>query len=200
MAKSPEEASELSPPLRLSSRPVLSPELSPKTGTSELAFDESSFNSGAEPEHNSALGLESEIAEIRQASEAVRRSAQDNLNDFRVSSASVKRKILSMERQINSLRSSFVDYELGSKSSLRGIDDFNNTYEGKREQQLTALMKELQGVQELLQDKEQEYEKREKENIELKKDLERLEQLVAEAARRKAEGCVTCECHKCCLF
>ena len=199
MAKSAEDVfstSESVAPLRLNSRPIMSPELSPKTGTSELAFDDSSFDSQRPPPL-----LEAELQEIRQASELVCRSAQESLHEFRSCSASVKRKILSMEKQMASLRSSFVDVDHGSKSSLRVLDEFASAFDGRKEQsQLTAMMKELQSVQDLLLDKEREFEKREQENAALKKDLSRLEQLVAEAAKRKEEGCVSCECHKCRLF
>jgi len=105
----------------------------------------------------------------------------------------VKRKILSMERQTTSLKGSFADVgELGSKSSVR--DEVNLTHETGRAQQLTVLMRELQAVQELLQEKELEFERREEENRELKVALTRLEVLVGEAVHRRAEYC---ECHRC---
>lgn len=191
MAKSSEEVYLEVPAQR---RPVLSPELSPKTGTSELAFDDSSFDSGASPDPASSHSLETELIEIRHASEAVCRSAQDSLQEFRTSAMLVRRKILSMERQMASIKGSFVELDVGSKSSVRG-EDVNNTYEGKRE--LGTVMRELQAVQELLQDKEMEFERREKDNLELKQDLTRLEMLVAEAARRREEACPVCECQKC---
>jgi len=195
MAKTPENpfsTSETSPSPLPNSRPLLSPELSPKNGSSELgfSFDESEFP----PDRSlSPKEIKEEINEIKQSSEAVCRSAQESLREFRSSSASVKRKILSMERQITSLKGSFADVgELGSKSSVR--DEVNLTHETGRAQQLTVLMRELQAVQELLQEKELEFERREEENRELKVALTRLEVLVGEAVHRRAEYC---ECHRC---
>jgi len=191
MAKSREEANVDLPVQR---RPILSPELSPKTGTSELAFDDSSFDSGVSPDPASSRSLEMEMLEIRHASETVCRSAQESLHEFRTSATLVRRKILAMERQMASIKGSFVELDVGSKSSVR-VEDVNNTYEGKRE--LGTVMRELQAVQELLQDKEAEFERRERENLELKQDLTRLEVLVVEAARRREEVCPGCECQKC---
>lgn len=194
MAKSPVEANSDVPTQR---RPVLSPELSPKTGASELAFDDSSLDSRASPDPVSSRSMETEIVEIRQASEAVCRSAQDSLQEFRTAAMYVRRKILSMERQMASIKSSFVEMDVGSKSSVR-MEEFNNAYEGKKE--LGSVMRELQAVQELLQDKEAEFERRERENLELKQDLSRLEALVAETVRRREEVCPVCECQRCLIL
>lgn len=197
MAKSTEilfSTSETSPSPLPNSHPILSPELSPKNGSSELAlsFDDPEFPADS----ISPDGIQGELEEIRQSSEAVCKSAQESLREFRNSSASVKRKIISMERQITSLRGSFADLgDLGSKSSVR--DEVNLTHETGRVQQLAALMRELQAVQELLQEKELEFARREEENRDLKLALTRLEVLVAEAVHRRSEYC---ECRGCGLL
>lgn len=170
----------------------MSPELSPKNGYSEVGFD--SFEESEFPPPPREYSRPDEIDEIRHTSEAVCRSAQESMREFRNSSNSVKQKILSLERQITSLRGSFADTpEIINKSSVR--DDV--THDSSRAQQLASLVRELHIVQELLQEKEREYERRERENTELRVALMRLEVLVAEATHRKGENCV---CRGCEVF